>query len=439
MLRQDGLLEILPKRRPTVVSNLVICSHQTQQKMEQADTILANDILKTGIILCYPINRRGMLLCSGDEWEIPEKIIHNMDPEKPVEFWRLSNRLWRFFISRNENELILRAVDSLGFGDLDPLPGTYELRNHYKETVWKLLQTIKRGDEPEAVPFDSHYALYGIVLEKKEGTATYKVAEDSPLKIGGTQLEWKLRKAQERYSSIYMDIMGLIAIGRYQPGDYLPTHEQLQKIYNVSIDTTVKAIKTLKNWGVVTTAPRKGIRVTMDLETLQNIQIEPELIACHVRRYLDSLELLTLTVEGVASHAVFHATVEEAEQLYRVMTRLWNEPYKHHLIPRTLLDFIVDHIQYEALKSIYQVIQKNYSIGRSIPKLMSRDKNPLNTAIYQNCLDVVKSLVSGNNDCFAEQASKIFETIYKLIISECKRLEYWEASMQVYNGSALWK
>ena len=59
---------------------------------------------------------------------------------------------------------------------------------------------------------------------------------------------------QERYSTVCLDLLGLIAIGRYQPGDRLPTHDRLQEIYGVSRDTTVKAVRMLQDWGVVTTA-----------------------------------------------------------------------------------------------------------------------------------------------------------------------------------------
>ena len=63
----------------------------------------------------------------------------------------------------------------------------------------------------------------------------------------------------------------------------------------------------LQDWGVVTAAPRRGISVVMDLSDLKKIQITPESIACHVRRYLDSLDLLSLTVEQVAVHAAAQA------------------------------------------------------------------------------------------------------------------------------------
>ena len=60
-----------------------------------------------------------------------------------------------------------------------------------------------------------------------------------------------MKTAEERYSSVYLDILGLIAIGYYQPGDRLPSHAQMQKQYGVSVNTTTQAIQCLQKWGVV--------------------------------------------------------------------------------------------------------------------------------------------------------------------------------------------
>ena len=54
----------------------------------------------------------------------------------------------------------------------------------------------------------------------------------------------------------------------------------------------------------------------MGPEKLRHIPIDPALVAYHVRRYLDSLELLSLTAEGVAAHAAAHdRAVENAGKL----------------------------------------------------------------------------------------------------------------------------
>lgn len=409
LLVQEGLVTSTQRMRPVVAYNCTIPHEEAVRTLHKADTAVANDILRTGILLCYPINRRGMQLCTGEDWNIPETIVNQMDPDRPTEFWRLSNRLWRFFISRLGNDLILRAVDSLGFGDVDPLPGTLALRGNYLKALKRLITTMKQGGQPERISFEDLNMLYCVVPDKQASIAYYEVSINSPFLDGADSLEQSLSKAQERYSSVYLDLLGLIAIGRYQPGDRLPSHEELQKIYNVSVDTTVKAIATLQEWGVVTARRGAGIFVAMDLDALKKIKIRPEQIASHVRRFLDSLELLSLTVEGVAAHSAENVTPGEALQLYERLETLRSGPYVHQLFPRTLLEFIISHIQYDALRAIYGVLLKNYSIGRSIPKLVSRERTPES------------------------------DSIYRQIFFHCGQLGYLKAAMAVYDGDKLWK
>ncbi|MBC5706593.1 GntR family transcriptional regulator [Hungatella sp. L12] len=439
MLEQEGFLEVVPKKRPVVAADYMNRWQEGKEERKQVDAVAANDILKSGILLCYPVNRRGMFLCKGDDWKIPETIVENMDVDDPIGFWRLSNRLWRFFISRNENELALRAVDSLGLGEVDPLPAARKNRVDYLEGLKKLIETVKCGGRPEEVHFDALFSIYGIVLDRIEGEPVCRVTPDSPLRVGTKNFERQFRKSQERYSSVYLDILGQISIGRCQPGDRLPTHEELQKIYGVSIDTTIKAIRILQDWGVVTASPRNGIFVAKDLEGLQKICIEPEQIASHVRRYFDSLELVAMTVEGVAEHAAENASPDDARRLWSVMNSQWNDPFYHQLIPLTLLEFIADHIHYNALKAVYDLLLKNYSIGRGIPKLVQKDKTPVNSELYRQCMEVTRMLAKGDKKLFAAHASAVFQKIHWLVIQECKRLGYWDSAMNVYDGTALWK
>ena len=195
----------------------------------------------------------------------------------------------------------------------------------------------------------------------------------------------------------------------------------------------------LQDWGVVTAAPRRGIVVVMDADTLKRIEIPPEAIACHLRRYLDSLDLLALTVEQVALHAASSAQPEDGERLQAAIKRNWEQPYEHQRIPRTLLDFISEHIDYAALKDIYQVLARNLSIGRSIPKLVSREQNEMNLYIYQQCMDSCQMLLSGDREGFARAAAEMFGQIDSLVRQECRQLGYWEMAMQVYDGALLWQ
>lgn len=439
LLERDGLLEIEPRKRPVVASAFPSPEGRALQNTRKADAAQVDDLMQTADLLCYPIYLRGLRLCTGEDWRTPERILGQMDPNRPAEFWRLSRRLWRFFIARNENELLLRIVDSLGFYGKEPPAGSLEDRMRYRFHIETLFQTVKAGGGPGQTELNAIFSQYQAIAEQAEDVQFHQLLSPCPMLAGEDELGKQLSMTQERYSSMCLDLLGLIAIGRYQPGDRLPTHDQLQEHYGVSRDTSVKAVRMLRDWGVVTAAPRRGISVEMDLAALQKIQIAPESIACHVRRYLDSLDLLTLTVERVAAHAATFVPSEDIGKLQKTISWQEKHPYKHQLIPRTLLDFITEHIQYGALQSIYGISARNFSIGRSIPKLVSRDKNPQNEEIYRECVEAASLLLGGDAGQFAKKAADLFEHIRTLIVWACRQLGYWDAAMEVYDGASLWQ
>ena len=439
LLEQDGFVEISPRKRPTVISSFPSPKGRALQNIRKTDAAQVEDLMQTANLLCYPIYLRGLRLCTGEDWRTPERILGQMDPNKPAEFWQFSARLGRFFIARNENDLLLRVVDSLGFRGNEPPQGSLEKRIQYRSHIETLFKTVRKGGAPGQSELDAIFLQYREIAEQAEKVQFHQMLSPCPMLAGEDELGTQLSLAQERYSSVCLDLLGLIAIGRYQPGDRLPTHDQLQKLYGVSRDTSVKAVRMLQDWGVVTAAPRRGISVEMNLAALQKIHIAPEAIACHVRRYLDSLDLLTLTVERVAAHAAASVSPEDAKGLQEAIRRQEKHPYEHQLIPRTLLDFITEHIQYGALRSIYGILARNFSIGRSIPKLVSRDKNPQNEEIYRECAEAANVLLGGDTGLFAKKTADLFEQVRTLIVSACRRLGYLDAAMEVYDGASLWQ
>ncbi len=127
----------------------------------------------------------------------------------------------------------------------------------------------------------------------------------------------------------------------------------------------------------------------------KKIEIEPSLIASHLRRYLDSLELISLTIESVAVHAGSHISAAEAVQFAEDLNDLWNQAYLYQLSPVAVLEFITNHIAYDALRTIYKVLLKNYHIGRSIPGLINNGKNFYNRRIHRQCKEAVNALAEG--------------------------------------------
>lgn len=440
LLSRDGLIETEQRKRPLIAGGISpSVMSDAQQRLQRTDCDMMSDTVKTGILLCYPIVRKGMELCSGSEWKIPESIVDQMEPDCPTEFWRLSNRFWRFFIARLGNELILRAVDSLGFDGLDPLPGTLEIRTKYLHGIRKMLQTVKNSGGPERVYFEDLSPLYSFLSGNEDGGPSYLDASGSAPQIKSENWKGQFRKAEERYSRVYLDLIGLISLGYYQPGDKLPTHKQLQIKYGVSVDTTMKAIQALKKWGVVTTKRNGGIFVTMGLKELKEIQLPEDLIACHLRRMLDSMEMLSLIAEDVAVHAGALASEDDVLNLCNKIDSLWKGNYEYQLAPIVLLEFLKKHIHYDALRSIYQVLEENFYIGRCIPNLVKMEKTERTVDVYEQCKSASKALADHNVYGFAKSAAGMYQAVYQMIVKECKKLGYWEAAYQVYDGSELWK
>lgn len=436
MLKENGLIDTRQRKRPVVSGNHSAVHRTTVLALEKIDAMVADDVLQTGVLLCYPVIKHGISLCGKEDLEIPRRILENMAAGDADGFWRLSKRFWRFFVARNENDLSLRVVDSLGLADLKPLGDRPESRTRYREQLLEFLTVIEGGGAAESVLFDDMSGLYGFTEGK---SPAFHAPSDSAVLLGRGQLEKLLSGAEVRYAAVYMDLLGLIAVGRYRRGDKLPTHKELQKIYGVCVDTTTKAIQMMQEWGVVKTVRGSGIFVEMDLEELKKIQIPAHLIANQVRRNLDSLELLSLTIEGAAACAAPRISREELHAAEEKMDRLWNREYLYGRTPAVLLDLIIAHTGIDALNGVYTLLQRNLRIGRSIPALLDTRKTAANRSIHAQCAEAVKMLDGGDYAAFSEKAAEAFQRIYHLVIEACKGLGYYEAAMKAYDGSALWK
>ena len=243
MLEENGFIQTSQRKRPVVSFKRKAGNKTTILALEKIDASVTNDVLKTGVLLCYPVIRNGISLCSRADLEIPHRILDNMKIGNPSEFWKLSKKFYRFFVARNENSLTLQAVDGLGLSELSPLQDDDQLRIRYYEQMKEFMRVLETGGEPESVRFDDMSGLYGLA---DGDTPAFKVASDSAVLLGRTQLEKLLQVSEARYSAVYMDIVGLISAGRYQRGDQLPKHRELQEMYGVSVDTTMKAIQLLQ-------------------------------------------------------------------------------------------------------------------------------------------------------------------------------------------------
>lgn len=437
MLADAGLIKTKERQHSVVIFEQINQENDFADNLKEPYGPVMTDILKTAEILYYPFICRGISLCSGNDWDIPERIVRQLDPALPKSFWQNSKRIWRFFIARCGNELGLHIVDSLGFLGVEYRENNLNARIRYQQILTGFIQK-SRIETPESDTIKEFLSYIHMVTISREDFQCF-VPADSPFRIGVHGVTQWMKTAEERYSSVYLDILGLIAIGYYKPGDRLPSHVQMQKQYGVSVNTTTQAIQCLQKWGVVEAARGKGIFVTKNIDALNDIHVEPRLIASHIRRYLECLDLLSLTAEGVAYNAVSHVSCGDIQKLIRRLDEAKQNGGLYQPAPIILLEFLTEHIPYNALQSIYTIVLKNYRIGRKIPKLINSGNADKKIVIHRMSWEAASALLDGDRSTFAKQAAEMFKYTHELIIEECKRLGYWKTVQDLYDGSQLWK
>ena len=437
MLSDAGLIETKERQLSVVIFEQADAKEDSAHDLKEPNIPVMTDILKTAEILYYPFICHGISLCDKYDWDIPEEIVRQLNPEIPNHFWKNSKLVWRFFIARCENELSLHIVDALGFLGVEYRENNFSSRVIYQQTLMDFIQK-SRVSAPASDAVKDFLAYIHRITISREDFQCY-VPADSPFRLGVRGLDQWMKTAEERYSSVYLDILGLIAIGYYQPGDRLPSHIQMQKQYGVSVNTTTQAIQCLQKWGIVEAVPGKGIFVSAKIEDLHEIHVDPRLIASHLRRYFDCLELLSLTAEGVAYHAAADVSCEQIQKLLERLEEAKKNGSLYQPAPVLLLEFITEHIPFDAMQSIYTIILKNYRIGRKIPKLINRANASGKLEIHRKCVEAANMLSGKDRKRFAKQAADMFQYTHQLIIEECKRLGYWNTVKEIYDGSQLWK
>ena len=364
MLKENGLIETHQRKRPVVSFRQQTRRPMIHLALRRVDTSITDEVLKTGVLLGYPLIENGIALCNQEDFKIPRKIVENMNINDSAEFWRLAKQFQRFFIRRNENDLSLRVMDSLGLAELRPLQDSLEIRTRFYGQMQELMRVIENRGDTDSVHFDDLSGMYGLTYGSEPA---FDVPVDSAAVLGRKQLEKLLLREEVRYSAVYMDLLG------------------------------------------------------------------------HVRRYLDTLDLLALTIEGISAYAAAHIAQNEIEEAISDINRCWNEDHLYMLTPSFLLNLIVKHTGDGSLNAVYTLLRQNLGIGRSIPALCKTEKTAEDYELYEQCITALNQLYAGRQEDFSNRTAKVFRYIYDYVTEKCKNLGYYDAAMAVYDGSALWK
>ncbi len=435
LLSQAGLIQTTERKRAVVAFD-PLKPIASSDDLHAPNPVAMADILKTAQLLCFPMIWRGLSLCRGSDWSGPQTLVARMDPHNPSLFWRTSKLFWRFFVARCENELALCLLDSLGFLDLE-YNDDLECRMAYRDALARFVEISSSRSWDERALRKVLSEIHSISPLAKSDVE-YTVPSDSPFRVGISGVPGWMKTAEDRYTGLCLDILGLIAQGRYGRGDKLPSHAQLQEQYGVSVATTLQAIRMLKEWGVVHTVRSKGIFVSADLQALQELHIPPALIAGHVRTYLESAEFLSLTIEGVARYATDGI---EAPQIQALVLKAEQKSENACYMPISIamLECFMEHLPCGATKQAYSIVLSCYRIGEKLPKLVCSLTKAQEIQLHNQYAAAIDALLQGERDAFARQTAQLFTYARQYILDRCGKLGYLQAAQELYNSAQLWK
>ena len=75
MLEDEGLIETSQRKRPVVSFNRNAGHKTTVFALEKIDKDITSDVLKTGVLLCYPVIKNGISICKREDLKIPRRIL----------------------------------------------------------------------------------------------------------------------------------------------------------------------------------------------------------------------------------------------------------------------------------------------------------------------------------------------------------------------------
>ena len=262
------------------------------------------EIAKSGELLLEPLWTEGLKRWSDDDWSALYEGILKFPQSplaSPVEFYL-------FALSALNNRLALNLLWEV----------IRYLRFPYLANGMETLSGLQSTDNLARED--------AISLFKKDAAHTYHLAsqklfdfldEASPDAFSKNQeqipFSWNIyrQRPQLRYS-LCSRLIREILQGKYPDGTYLPSLPNMVKLYGVPLMTVRRALEILEELGLTISYHGKGTQVCIRTVTFD---FSKTAIQEGYRFYLESLQILSLTIRKVSLHTWTHAAEEKKELL----------------------------------------------------------------------------------------------------------------------------
>ena len=364
LLEKGGYVRVDPRTAPVVVYKAgpagfreSAARYFVSRKAGIADWVLS------GKLLFEPLWRECLMRWSDEDWK---RFLDNMK-HLSVESVSMPAALYILVFKAPDNRLFL---------------------NLYWETVRYIRfaylmvrkdQAVLTDQELEGLSREEVISLLGQTFETLYGRITADLlsfiaqAQDE-FDLGDMEqvpFYWNIyrKRPQMRYTLVSR-ILREIERGDYPRGTYLPSLPCMAQRYEVSFNTVRRSLSILDSMGITRSLQGKGTLVLAEAEKadLANPEIREGM-----KLYLDSLQLMTLTIKPVVQYTLENAPADAVEKLQYDVRQLGKNRNSYKIF-EVVLTFIAENCRLNLVKECYNKLRELIVWGYPIALLRLRER-----------------------------------------------------------------
>lgn len=393
LLQKKGYVETSAKKTAKVIYR---SNDESVQKL--AKTYLAShkagfiDLFKSQPLIFDQLINNAIQNIDEDT----ELVLESLLAEAPEDPFRIPILFYFYLLRSFQNDLILNLywemVRYTRFAYLRSNDEeTADLKNCLKDAHLRTLEALKERN-PDKISKSFLTTSEDIVPWVKKGNNFYdlKAAEQIPF-------QWNIyRQRPQICYSLTSYLIKEIANEHYHPKSFLPSLTKFSEDYDISISTARRTMKNLNDLGLTESIHGKGtcVRKAMGKINFENSEI---LVGLHY--YLDSLQILTLTIREVFLFTLRSSDQQSVKTLLQEFRQLLDQGKSYYAFNHGL-QFISKNCPLASVREIYLKLDDLLIWGYPYARLRQKNRS-LNEAYRSIIQNAAEDLRTGDLEAFA--------------------------------------
>lgn len=248
------------------------------------------------------------------------------------------------------------------------------------------------------------------ISEEKKYILQYLNSLYIPHSLESVPYHWEINPGrQKRSGTIAVTIMEQIIQGKYLPGTFLPSFQQLSETYKVSEITIRESIAMLNELKIIQTFPRKGNYVLIyHKNTVLPNCFQSKSLKSNLILFLGALQIVALTIKDVALAAYPYLPADFSTRLQNEIIEL--DKYYENGVSKLLFDTLCECVSNTCVQCNYMQLKHLMIWGLYL------DLDHIYRMRYKNDYQaVLDALIAEDAVLFAVRLGQLYHDFYHTI------------------------